>query len=109
MTLEGLVVWLLVGLIAGWLAGLVMKGGGYGVVGDIIIGIIGARGRSPQVPSPSINTTSSSVVQAGSRSGFIATYPPTLTPPHAHSGRAAPFLPGSRDGHVLRGCRRQSR
>lgn len=34
--------WILVGLIAGWLAGMVMKGGGYGVVGDIIVGIIGA-------------------------------------------------------------------
>jgi uncharacterized membrane protein YeaQ/YmgE (transglycosylase-associated protein family) len=34
--------WIVVGLIAGWLAGLVMKGGGYGVVGDIIVGIIGA-------------------------------------------------------------------
>jgi uncharacterized membrane protein YeaQ/YmgE (transglycosylase-associated protein family) len=33
--------WLVVGLIAGWLAGMVMKGGGYGVVGDIIIGIVG--------------------------------------------------------------------
>jgi uncharacterized membrane protein YeaQ/YmgE (transglycosylase-associated protein family) len=34
--------WIVVGLIAGWLASLVMKGGGYGVVGDIIVGIIGA-------------------------------------------------------------------
>ena len=34
--------WIVVGLIAGWLAGMVMKGGGYGVVGDIIVGIIGA-------------------------------------------------------------------
>jgi uncharacterized membrane protein YeaQ/YmgE (transglycosylase-associated protein family) len=33
---------LLVGLIAGWLAGVIMKGGGYGVLGDIIIGIVGA-------------------------------------------------------------------
>ena len=33
---------LIVGLIAGWLAGLVMKGGGYGVVGDMIVGVIGA-------------------------------------------------------------------
>lgn len=33
---------LLVGLIAGWLAGQVMKGGGYGVVGDMIVGVIGA-------------------------------------------------------------------
>jgi len=38
----GLLSWILVGLIAGWLAGLVMKGGGYGVLGDIILGIIGA-------------------------------------------------------------------
>ena len=33
--------WIIVGLIAGWLAGQVMRGGGYGVIGDIIIGIIG--------------------------------------------------------------------
>jgi uncharacterized membrane protein YeaQ/YmgE (transglycosylase-associated protein family) len=33
--------WLVVGLIAGWLAGQVMKGGGYGVVVDIILGLIG--------------------------------------------------------------------
>ncbi len=34
--------WIVVGLIAGWLAGVVMKGGGYGVIGDIIVGIVGA-------------------------------------------------------------------
>jgi uncharacterized membrane protein YeaQ/YmgE (transglycosylase-associated protein family) len=33
---------ILIGLIAGWLAGVVMKGGGYGVLGDIIVGILGA-------------------------------------------------------------------
>ncbi|MGB8644809.1 MAG: GlsB/YeaQ/YmgE family stress response membrane protein [Anaerolineae bacterium] len=38
----GILSWLIVGLIAGWLAGLVMKGGGYGLVGDIVLGIIGA-------------------------------------------------------------------
>jgi uncharacterized membrane protein YeaQ/YmgE (transglycosylase-associated protein family) len=38
----GIVAWLLVGLIAGWLAGQVMKGTGFGVVGDIVIGLIGA-------------------------------------------------------------------
>lgn len=38
----GLLAWIVVGLIAGWLAGLMMKGGGYGVIGDIILGIIGA-------------------------------------------------------------------
>ena len=36
-------VWfIIVGLIAGWLAGVIMKGGGFGVVGDIVVGIIGA-------------------------------------------------------------------
>ncbi len=38
----GLLAWLIVGLIAGWLAGMVMKGGGYGIVGDILLGIVGA-------------------------------------------------------------------
>lgn len=33
---------ILIGLAAGWLAGQVMRGGGFGVVGDIIVGIIGA-------------------------------------------------------------------
>lgn len=34
--------WLVVGLIAGALASLVMRGGGYGIVGDIIVGLVGA-------------------------------------------------------------------
>jgi uncharacterized membrane protein YeaQ/YmgE (transglycosylase-associated protein family) len=38
----GIIAWLLVGLIAGWLAGLFMRGGGYGVIGDIVVGLIGA-------------------------------------------------------------------
>jgi len=33
--------WIVVGLIAGWLAGVVMKGGGFGLIGDIIVGVIG--------------------------------------------------------------------
>ncbi len=33
---------LVVGLIAGWLAGKIMKGSGYGVIGDLVIGIVGA-------------------------------------------------------------------
>jgi len=36
-------VWfVLVGLVAGWLAGMLVKGGGFGVVGDIVVGIVGA-------------------------------------------------------------------
>jgi uncharacterized membrane protein YeaQ/YmgE (transglycosylase-associated protein family) len=37
----GFIIWIVVGLIAGWLAGQVMKGGGYGVLVDIILGILG--------------------------------------------------------------------
>jgi uncharacterized membrane protein YeaQ/YmgE (transglycosylase-associated protein family) len=39
--MDGLLYWLVVGLIAGWLAGVVMKGGGYGVLADIVLGILG--------------------------------------------------------------------
>ncbi len=42
MSLTSLIWFLLIGLIAGWLAGRVMRGGGFGVVGDMIVGIIGA-------------------------------------------------------------------
>jgi len=33
--------WIVVGLIAGWLAGVVMKGGGFGLIGNLIVGVIG--------------------------------------------------------------------
>ena len=42
LTLSAVIWWLIVGLIAGFLASVVMRGGGYGIVGDIIAGIIGA-------------------------------------------------------------------
>ena len=38
----GILSWLVVGLIAGFLASRVMRGGGYGLIGDIIVGIVGA-------------------------------------------------------------------
>jgi len=38
----GILSWILVGLIAGWLAGELMRGAGFGVLGNIIVGIIGA-------------------------------------------------------------------
>lgn len=38
----GIIAWLVVGAIAGALAGRVMSGGGYGLIGDIVVGIIGA-------------------------------------------------------------------
>jgi uncharacterized membrane protein YeaQ/YmgE (transglycosylase-associated protein family) len=42
MSLEGILIILLVGAIAGWLAGLIVRGAGFGLIGDIIIGIVGA-------------------------------------------------------------------
>jgi uncharacterized membrane protein YeaQ/YmgE (transglycosylase-associated protein family) len=42
MDAQGIIIWLIVGAIAGWLAGMVVKGGGFGLIGDIIVGIIGA-------------------------------------------------------------------
>jgi uncharacterized membrane protein YeaQ/YmgE (transglycosylase-associated protein family) len=42
MNAQQLVVFLLIGGVAGWLAGLIMKGGGFGILGNIIAGVIGA-------------------------------------------------------------------
>lgn len=42
MSAEVLLIWLLVGAVAGWLASLVVRGGGMGLLGDIVVGIIGA-------------------------------------------------------------------
>jgi uncharacterized membrane protein YeaQ/YmgE (transglycosylase-associated protein family) len=42
MSLETIIIWLIIGAIAGWLAGVVVKGAGFGLVGNIVIGIIGA-------------------------------------------------------------------
>lgn len=42
LSLSNVLWWLVVGLIAGFLASRVMRGGGYGIVGDIVVGIIGA-------------------------------------------------------------------
>jgi uncharacterized membrane protein YeaQ/YmgE (transglycosylase-associated protein family) len=41
MSLETILLWVAVGLIAGWLASAVV-GGGYGVIGDIVVGVVGA-------------------------------------------------------------------
>lgn len=41
MTLETFLIWIAIGLVSGWLASAVV-GGGYGVIGDIVIGVVGA-------------------------------------------------------------------
>jgi uncharacterized membrane protein YeaQ/YmgE (transglycosylase-associated protein family) len=42
MDLTGLILFLVIGLVAGWLASRVMRGGGFGLVGDLVVGVVGA-------------------------------------------------------------------
>ncbi len=42
MTVESLAIILIVGVVAGWLAGQVVRGGGFGLVGDLVVGVLGA-------------------------------------------------------------------
>jgi uncharacterized membrane protein YeaQ/YmgE (transglycosylase-associated protein family) len=42
MAPETIIIWLVIGAVAGWLAGQIVKGGGFGLVGDIVVGIIGS-------------------------------------------------------------------
>jgi uncharacterized membrane protein YeaQ/YmgE (transglycosylase-associated protein family) len=42
MTNESILMMIVIGGVAGWLAGLVMRGSGYGVIGDVVIGLLGA-------------------------------------------------------------------
>ncbi|MFI4973879.1 MAG: GlsB/YeaQ/YmgE family stress response membrane protein [Caulobacterales bacterium] len=42
MAVESLIIFLLVGAVAGWLAGIIVKGYGYGLAGNIIVGVVGS-------------------------------------------------------------------
>jgi uncharacterized membrane protein YeaQ/YmgE (transglycosylase-associated protein family) len=42
VTLESILIFLIVGAVAGWLAGQIVKGHGFGLVGNIVVGIVGA-------------------------------------------------------------------
>jgi uncharacterized membrane protein YeaQ/YmgE (transglycosylase-associated protein family) len=42
MPIEGLIIWLVIGAIAGWLAGMLVRGYGFGLIGNILVGIAGA-------------------------------------------------------------------
>ncbi|PLP56447.1 GlsB/YeaQ/YmgE family stress response membrane protein [Mesorhizobium loti] len=42
MGVESLIVFLIIGAVAGWLAGLIVKGFGFGLIGNIVVGIVGA-------------------------------------------------------------------
>jgi uncharacterized membrane protein YeaQ/YmgE (transglycosylase-associated protein family) len=42
MSTHGLIAWIVIGVVAGWLAFMLVKGGGFGLIGDIVVGVIGA-------------------------------------------------------------------
>jgi len=42
MGAHSIIAWIIIGVVAGWLAGLLVKGGGFGLIGDIVVGVIGA-------------------------------------------------------------------
>ena len=68
----GILAWIVVGLIAGWLAGIIMRGSGYGILGNIIVGIVGAllggfiAGALFDVPLSGINLSTILVALLGS-------------------------------------------
>jgi uncharacterized membrane protein YeaQ/YmgE (transglycosylase-associated protein family) len=42
MDTHGIIAWVIIGAVAGWLAGTLVRGGGFGLIGDILVGIVGA-------------------------------------------------------------------
>ena len=55
MTVSALLVALIIGAVAGWLAGLLVQGTGFGLLGDILVGIVGALIAGALFPSLGIN------------------------------------------------------
>jgi uncharacterized membrane protein YeaQ/YmgE (transglycosylase-associated protein family) len=55
MTATALIVFLLIGAIAGWLAGLIVRGFGFGLLGNIVVGIVGALLAGWLLPALGVN------------------------------------------------------
>ncbi len=55
---ESVIAWIVIGAIAGWLAGVLVKGYGYGLIGNIVIGILGAGIAGLLAPTLGIHTES---------------------------------------------------
>ena len=55
---ESILVWIIIGAVAGWLAGLLVKGYGFGLIGNIVIGILGAGIASLLAPTLGVHTES---------------------------------------------------
>jgi uncharacterized membrane protein YeaQ/YmgE (transglycosylase-associated protein family) len=62
--MTALIIALVIGAIAGWLAGLLVQGTGFGLLGDIVVGIVGAMITSSLFPKLGIGLTSSSQHQS---------------------------------------------
>lgn len=59
MTAQSIIVILIIGAIAGWLAGLIVRGAGFGLIGNIVVGIVGALVASWLLPRLGLNLGSS--------------------------------------------------
>ncbi|RTL48931.1 MAG: GlsB/YeaQ/YmgE family stress response membrane protein [Bradyrhizobiaceae bacterium] len=59
MTAQSIIVILIIGAIAGWLAGLIVRGAGFGLIGNIIVGIVGALLASWLLPQLGVSLGSS--------------------------------------------------
>ncbi len=57
----GIIAWLIVGAIAGWLAGLIVHGAGFGLIGNMVVGIIGALVASFLLPQLHIELATGTV------------------------------------------------
>jgi uncharacterized membrane protein YeaQ/YmgE (transglycosylase-associated protein family) len=60
---QSILAWIIIGAVAGWLAGLLVKGYGYGLFGNIVIGILGAGVASLAAPRLGIHTESFGLVR----------------------------------------------
>ena len=61
MAVEAILIILIVGAVAGWLAGLIVRGMGFGLIGDIIVGIVGAFIASWLLPRLGISSAAASL------------------------------------------------
>ncbi len=64
ITLQAVLIALLIGAIAGWLAGIIVRGSGFGLVGDIIVGIIGALIAGVLFPTLGVTLVSNGILSA---------------------------------------------
>ncbi len=55
---ESILAWIIIGAIAGWLAGVLVKGYGFGLIGNIVVGILGAGVASLLAPKLGLYTSS---------------------------------------------------